>query len=100
VAKIPGVKTSYDFNPNQIANHTVSLRISWDPGKISLTPKQVMQQLAATRPRSIRVGGSDDDEKTPKNPTVEVTAWQMQSGDEMIIANRLSEILQSAPVAS
>jgi L-seryl-tRNA(Ser) seleniumtransferase len=100
VAKIPGVKTSYDFNPNQIANHTVSLRISWDPGKISLTPKQVMQQLAATRPRSIRVGGSDDDEKTPKNPTVEVTAWQMQSGDEMIIANRLSEILQSAPIAS
>jgi L-seryl-tRNA(Ser) seleniumtransferase len=100
VAKIPGVKTSYDFNPKQIANHTVSLRISWDPSKISLTTKQVMQQLAATRPRSIRVGGNGDDEKKPKNPTVEVTAWQMQAGDEMIIANRIAEILQSPPTAS
>ncbi|HUZ94438.1 MAG TPA: aminotransferase class V-fold PLP-dependent enzyme, partial [Edaphobacter sp.] len=100
VTKIPGVKTSYDFNPKQIANHTVSLKISWDPDKISLTTKQVMQQLAATRPRSIRVGGNGDDEKKSKNPAVEVTAWQMQSGDELIIANRLSEILQSAPSAS
>ena len=100
VKNIPGVKTSYDFNPKQIANHTVSLRISWDPNKISLTTKQVMQQLAASRPRSIRVGGNGDDEKKSKNPTVEVTAWQMQSGDELIIANRLSEILQSAPAAA
>ena len=100
VTKIPGVKTSYDFNPKQIANHTVSLKISWDPDKISLTTKQVMQQLAATRPRSIRMGDNGDDEKKSKNSAVEVTAWQMQSGDELIIANRLSEILQSAPSAS
>jgi L-seryl-tRNA(Ser) seleniumtransferase len=100
VTKVPGVTTSYDFNPNQIANHTVSLRISWDPSKISLTTKQVMHQLAATRPRSIRVGGNgDDDAKKPQNPTIEVTAWQMQAGDEMIIANRVSEILQSPPTA-
>jgi L-seryl-tRNA(Ser) seleniumtransferase len=101
VTKIPGVTTSYDFNPEQIANHTVSLRISWDPTKISLTTKQVMQQLAASRPRSIRMGGNGDDEANkPKNPTVELTPWQLQPGDEMIIANRLSEILQSAPSAS
>ncbi len=101
VAKIPGVTTSYDFNPKQIANHTVSLRISWDPSKISLTTKDVMKQLVATRPRSIRVGGNgDDDAQRPTNPTVEVTAWQLQAGDELIIASRLSEILQSAPSAS
>ena len=101
VTRIPGVTTSYDFNPEQIANHTVSLRISWDPSKISLTTKQVMQQLAASRPRSIRMGGNGDDEtKKPKNPTVELTPWQLQPGDEMIIANRLSEILRSAPSAS
>jgi L-seryl-tRNA(Ser) seleniumtransferase len=101
VTKISGVSTSYDFNPKQIANHTVSLRISWDSSKISLTTKQVMQQLAASRPRSIRMGGNgDDDVKKPKNPTVELTAWQLQPGDEMIIANRLSEILQSAPSVS
>jgi L-seryl-tRNA(Ser) seleniumtransferase len=100
VKKIPGVTTSYDFNPEQIANHTVSLKISWDPNKISLTSKQVREQLAATRPRSIRMGGNGDDEKNPTNPTVGLTAWQLQSGDEMIIASRLSEILQSAPTAS
>jgi hypothetical protein len=46
------------------------------------------------------MGGNGDDEKKSKNPSVHVTAWQMQSGDEMIIANRLSEILQSAPATS
>ncbi|MGC2162058.1 MAG: L-seryl-tRNA selenium transferase [Silvibacterium sp.] len=99
VAKIPGVATSYDFNSQQIANHTVSLNINWDPKKIALTSQQVLQQLAASKPRSIRMGGGDN-ESTSANPSVELTAWMLQPEEEKIIANRLFEILSSARSAA
>ncbi len=104
VAKISGVTTVYEFNPNRIANHTVSMSISWDPSKISLTRKQVTEQLAATRPLAIRLaGGSGKGWKkgaAQAKPSVTVTPWMLKPGEEKIIADRLSEILRSGRVAS
>src|SRR5579885_2076048 len=43
VRKIPSVTTS--FPPLQIANHVPHLAIKWDPGKIPVTPHDVVKAL-------------------------------------------------------
>ncbi|HTZ72691.1 MAG TPA: aminotransferase class V-fold PLP-dependent enzyme [Candidatus Aquilonibacter sp.] len=101
VTKVPGVTTSYQFDPNQIDNHTVSMTISWDTNTVKLTEKEVRQQLTATRPISIRMGdpvGNDAnrDKGAVSNPsiaTIGVSAWQLKPGEERVIARRLAEIL-------
>jgi uncharacterized pyridoxal phosphate-dependent enzyme len=104
VTKLPGVTTAYQFDPNRIANHTVSMSISWDPSKISLTRKQVTEQLAATRPLAIRLAGGDGNGRkkgvAQAKPSVNITPWMLKTGEEKIIADRLSEILHSGLVAS
>ncbi|HEX4019856.1 MAG TPA: aminotransferase class V-fold PLP-dependent enzyme [Acidobacteriaceae bacterium] len=104
VKKIPSVTTAYDFNPNQIANHTVSMSISWDPAKILLTRKQVTEQLAASKPLSIRLAGGDGGGwkkgGAKPRPSVGITPWMLKPGEEKIIADRLSEILHSGIVTS
>lgn len=100
VSKIPGVTAQYEYNPNAIANVTPRLALSWDPAKIALTSQQVTQQLAATRPYSIMLAGDGDSKRASQNPTIWVTAWMMKSGQESVIAKRLSEILKSGAKAS
>jgi L-seryl-tRNA(Ser) seleniumtransferase len=109
VTKVPGVTTSYQFDPNQIDNHTVSMTISWDTSKVNLTTREVRQQLLATRPISIRMGdpvGNDANRdqaaqtaavKPPQ--TISISAWQLKPGEERVIAQRLTEILHSGVVS-
>jgi hypothetical protein len=80
------------------------MSISWDPSKISLTRKQVTEQLAATRPLAIRLAGGDGNGRkkgvAQAKPSVNITPWMLKTGEEKIIADRLSEILHSGLVAS
>jgi len=107
VTKIPGVTTSYQFDPNQIDNHTVNMTITWDTSKVNLTEKDVRQQLTATRPISIRMGdpvGNDAnrDKGAASNATavtIGLSAWQLKPGEEKVIAKRLAEILHSGVAA-
>jgi uncharacterized pyridoxal phosphate-dependent enzyme len=96
---VPGVLTDYNYNPDEIANNTVRMAVSWDPGKIALTKKQVMKQLEATRPWSIRLADDGDDRPrtgpSAEFPTIQVTAWMLKPGQEKIVADRLMEIFRS-----
>jgi L-seryl-tRNA(Ser) seleniumtransferase len=93
---IAGVHTDYNYNPEEIANNTVKMSLSWDPSKISLTKDQVMKQLAATRPWSIRL--ADDGDDRPRAgvnagfPTIQITVWMLKAGQEKLVAHRLTEI--------
>lgn len=100
VGQIPGVTAQYEYNAQAIANVTPRLAISWDPTKVALTSRQVTQQLAATRPRSIMLSGDGGPRHSQQNPTIFVTAWMIQPGQENIIADRLSEVLKSGAKAS
>lgn len=97
VGKISGVTTRYEYDPTAIANVTPRLAVSWDPAKVTLTKRQVTDQLAATRPYSIMLADDGDDQQKQgrQNPTIQITAWMMKAGQEKTIADRLSEILQS-----
>jgi L-seryl-tRNA(Ser) seleniumtransferase len=96
VCQLPGVTTVYRYNPDQIANHTVGMSISWDPSKINLTTEDVHQQLLATRPLSIQMGGGRRHSSGP--PTLSLSAWQLKPGEEKVIAKRLVEILSKGVV--
>lgn len=98
VTRLPSVTARHEYNPDEIANNTVRLAVSWDPAKIALTKAQVTDQLEATRPASIRLADDDDgaDKARRSNfPTIQITAWMLQPGQERLIADRLVEILQS-----
>ena len=107
VTKVPGVSTAYQFDPNQIDNHTVNITITWDRTKVKLTEKEVRQQLLATRPISIRMGdpvGNDANreqgtEANPAKASIGLSAWQLKPGEEKLIARRLAEILHSGVAA-
>lgn len=105
VKRLPGVTTSYDFDPNQIDNHTVSMTITWELAKINLTPQAVRQQLLATRPVSIRMGDPvGNDANRPQagqqgSASMALSAWQLRPGEEKVIASRLTEILRSGVVS-
>lgn len=103
VGAIPGVTTRYEFNPDQIANWTCRLAVSWDPSRVTLTKKQVKDQLNATRPSAIRLsddGGDGHNSGGQQNPTIQITAWMLKPGQEELVANRLSEILRGSAKVS
>lgn len=94
---VPGITTDYNYNPEEIANNTVRMAVSWDPAKIAITKEQMMKQLAATRPLSIRL--ADDGDDRPKTgaefPTIQITAWMLKPGQENVVADRLLEIFRA-----
>jgi uncharacterized pyridoxal phosphate-dependent enzyme len=94
---IPGITTDYDYDPEEIANNTVRMAVSWDPGKIALTKQQLIQQLEATRPMSIRLADEDDAKQRSASsfPKIQITAWMLKPGQEKIVADRLLEIFRS-----
>ena len=96
VGTLPSVQTAYEYNPNEIANNTVHLAVTWDPAEIALTKAQVTDQLAATRPVSIRLADDGGGGARGVNfPRIQITAWMLQRGQEKLIADRLVQILQS-----
>lgn len=96
---VPGVLTDYDYNPDEIANNTVRMAVSWDPAKIAMTKDQMLKQLGATKPLPIRL--ADDDDGRPKTgstadfPTIQITAWMLKQGQDKLVADRLLEIFRS-----
>jgi uncharacterized pyridoxal phosphate-dependent enzyme len=96
---VHGVATDYNYNPDEIANNTVRMTVSWDPDKIAMTKEQVIKQLDATRPWSIRLADDGDDAvKTgpaANFPKIQITAWMLKTGQEKVIAERLLEVFRS-----
>jgi uncharacterized pyridoxal phosphate-dependent enzyme len=84
VAKIPGVTFTRDETP--VKNHFPSLQVHLDPTRFSATPRDIAAQLGAMNP-SIYVGSGKG--------AIEMTAIDLQPGEEKIVADALANALAS-----
>ncbi len=85
ITKVPGVTTSF-FVP-EIANHVPHMRIILDPAKISITPKDVSQQLKDSKP-SIALSVGEE------QPGLGMCSFMLQPGEDKIVASQLVRILR------
>ena len=92
VTAIDGVKANI-HEPKELSNHSPFLIISWDPAVRSVTGEELAEELGRTTPR-IAVGSGGKNRKEPGAATsIDVTTGQMQPGEEIVVANRIFELL-------
>lgn len=95
VAAIDGVKTAVR-EPNDLSNKSPSLAITWDVAALNVMGDDVAEELATTKPR-IAVGagggGGRAAQAAPGTTGITITAWQMQPGDDKIVAERVYAVL-------
>jgi len=95
VTTIEGVTTTLR-EPTELSNKSPSLVIMWDSSKLHVTGEELAEELARTSPRIALgggVGGRGSDTRPPGTTGVTVTAWQMQPGQDRIVADRLHDAL-------
>ena len=77
--KVNGVNTNVIVPP--VANITPTLTISWDINKVKVTKEQFQERLRKGDPSIEVMGGKDN--------SIVITSWNLQPGQEKIVANRL-----------
>lgn len=87
VSKVDGVETSV-HEPTDLSNRSPVLNISWDPDKLHITGEEVAEDFARNKPR-IAIGSRSKEGSTSLN----ITAGQMQPGNEKVVADRIYDIL-------
>jgi D-glucosaminate-6-phosphate ammonia-lyase len=84
VGPVHGVKTE-TFIP-EIANAVPHLRITWDPGAVTITAAEAVKRLREGEPSiELRPGAKDG---------LEVAVWMLQPGEAQIVAKRIREVLK------
>jgi uncharacterized pyridoxal phosphate-dependent enzyme len=86
-AKVNGVSTETFVPP--VANHTPSLKISWDQTKVKITPKDLLKNLQDGSP-SIEVMTGPD--------SINITVFMLKKGEDKIVAKRVQEELTKASI--
>ncbi len=84
--KVDGVTTAVTVPP--IANHTPSLSISWDIGRVNISRQELQERLRMGTP-SIEVMGDGDH-------TIKLTVFMLKDGQDKIVGNRIQEELLRA----
>jgi D-glucosaminate-6-phosphate ammonia-lyase len=100
VKKVDGVTTEVR-QPNDLSNHTPTLRISWDSKKLGIYGAEVERELYAGTPRILLANGSGDRRQGGAS-SVGISPWQMMPGNAETIAKALHQKLTTpnpAPVA-
>ncbi len=95
VSAIDGITTAVR-EPTDLSNKSPSLAITWDSTRLHVTGEELAEELATTKPRiAIGAGGGRRGSAPPSPETtgVTVTAWQMQPGEDKIVADRLYQVL-------
>jgi D-glucosaminate-6-phosphate ammonia-lyase len=94
VTKIEGV-TAAVREPTGLNNRSPSLVISWNPDKLHITGEEAAEEMARTKPRIAlgAGGGGPVNEAAAGTTSISVTPWQMQPGQEKIVADRIYEVL-------
>jgi uncharacterized pyridoxal phosphate-dependent enzyme len=97
LADVPGVKTSIR-QPQGLSNRTPGLRVEWDPTVIPLTGDEVEQLLWDGEPR-VAVSGAGSFLPFPPNkePNISISPYQLEAGEERIIADRVRAVLSAPP---
>ena len=98
VSDLPTIQTQI-FIP-EVANHVPHLLITYDQNRIRITGREVKQKMREGKPRielNPSTGGAPASAGLPGGPnTVIVGVWMLQSGEEVVVAKRLREVLQAA----
>lgn len=87
VKKVKGVKTEAIVPP--VANHTPSLKITWDPNVTQLTSGELGNRLRTGSPSIEIVSWEEKD-------SVKLTVFMLKAGEDAIVARRLTEELEKA----
>ena len=87
VSKIPGVTVTRDVP--EIANHFPALQIHLDPARFSAKPHDITEQLARMKPSIVLTEGPS---------TIEMTAIDLQPGEDKMIADALASVLMAHSV--
>lgn len=82
-ASVNGVRTESYVPP--IADHTPTLRISWDTTRINLTGDGMLEALNNGNPSIVAYGGGKD--------SITVSPWMMLPGQDKVVAKRIKEEL-------
>jgi uncharacterized pyridoxal phosphate-dependent enzyme len=88
VSKIAGVTVTRDVP--EIANHFPALQIHLDPTRFSANPHDITERLARMKPSIVLTEGSS---------TIEMTAIDLQPGEDKIIADALASVLMAHSVS-
>ncbi len=90
VKKVKGMKTEMIVPP--VANHTPSLKVTWDPNVTTLTSEDLGKRLREGSPSIEVVSWEEKD-------SIKLTVFMLQNGEEKIVAQRLKEELEKASKA-
>lgn len=93
VSKVDTVKTSIR-TPTGLGNNSPGLIISWDPSKLNITGEEVAEELGRNKPRIALSPGTKRNEPSEAGLTsINITAGQMQPGEDKIVAERIYGVL-------
>ena len=90
ITKVSGVSTSYFMPP--VANHVPHMNITWDQGRVRLAPEDATKLLRAGKPSIVIGGGKEGSEG---RPGLIMNSFQLQPGEEKIVAERMAQLFQS-----
>jgi L-seryl-tRNA(Ser) seleniumtransferase len=88
---LPTVKT--EFIPNLDYSHSPRLSVQWDEARTGVTLDQMVRRLRAGRPS---IEASDMTKFRPRWQGLGIFPYNLQSGEEIIIAERVMQILRNA----
>jgi L-seryl-tRNA(Ser) seleniumtransferase len=86
IKTIAGVTATVMVPP--VANVTPTLILSWDKNKVKVSRDEFQERLRKGDPSIEVIGGKDD--------SIVITSWNLQSGQEKLVAIRLQEELTRA----
>jgi len=90
LAKVEGVSTQV-YEPEGLDNHSPVLNVTWEIDKLNVTGEELAEELGRSKPR-IAIGGQSPKDK-PGYTAVNITAGQMQPGEDKIVGERLAQAL-------
>src|SRR5205814_10337182 len=92
VPKSEGVATSV-AEKTGLSNRTPTLRIRWGRRRIGMSGADLARHLVETEPRIATPGGRDRADES----SISITPYQMASGEEAIVAEKIHAALSKAP---
>jgi len=95
VSKVESVKTTLREPPG-LGNKSPGLIISWDPQVLNITGEEVAEELGRNKPRiALAFGTKRNAPSEPGLTSINVTAGQMQPGEDKIVAERIYGVLSA-----
>jgi L-seryl-tRNA(Ser) seleniumtransferase len=88
IKTIAGVTATVMVPP--VANVTPTLILSWDKNKVKVSRDEFQERLRKGDPSIEVIGGKDD--------SIVITSWNLQPGQEKLVASRLQEELTRASI--